>query len=85
MAGGQNAHPEEAVDVDDSPDVSAAVVYYTARTGNAVTLDDAANEGRFTHDPYIRRRRLKSVHCAPLFNKGAMIGILYLENLNTVE
>ncbi len=46
----------------------------------AVTLDDAANEGRFTHDPYIRRRRLKSVHCAPLFNKGAMIGILYLEN-----
>ena len=57
-----------------------SVVLYVARTREPVVLNDAANEGMFTHDPYIIGRRSKSILCVPVINKRRMTGILYLEN-----
>ncbi len=66
--------------VEDSVDLPAAIVSYAARTGESVVLADAAREGRFTKDPYVAARRPRSVLCAPLFNQGALVAVIYLEN-----
>jgi diguanylate cyclase (GGDEF)-like protein/PAS domain S-box-containing protein len=60
--------------------LSRAVVNYAARTGKNVILHDAAREGQFVHDGYIKTQKPKSVLCVPLMYQGGLIGILYLEN-----
>jgi predicted ATPase/signal transduction histidine kinase/CheY-like chemotaxis protein len=60
--------------------VSIGVVRFVARTQERVLLDDAANQGEFVSDPYIRLERVKSMLCTPLLSRGKLIGILYLEN-----
>jgi predicted ATPase/signal transduction histidine kinase len=64
----------------DDQRLSSAIVHYVARTGESVVLNDAAVEGMFTRDPYIVRRRPRSVLCAPLLNQGKQVAIVYLEN-----
>ncbi|MFC1975032.1 AAA family ATPase [Chloroflexota bacterium] len=56
------------------------IINYVARTQEDVVLDDAANKGQFTQDPYISTHQPKSVLCAPLINQGRLTGMLYLEN-----
>jgi PAS domain S-box-containing protein len=51
-----------------------------ARTKEAVVLDDATREGRFTTDPYVIANQPKSILCTPLINQGQLLGLLYLEN-----
>jgi predicted ATPase/signal transduction histidine kinase len=60
--------------------ISAGVVNYVARTQQAQVLDDAAQEGRFRTDPYISRRKPRSILCAPLSTQGRLVGVVYLEN-----
>ncbi len=60
--------------------LAETVVYYTARTHEAVVLDDAAKKGLFTHDPYIMDHAAKSILCTPIVRQGRLTGILYLEN-----
>jgi PAS domain S-box-containing protein len=65
--------------------LSLAVINYVTNTHTSVVLNDAANTGRFIHDPYITAARPKSILCAPLLGGGAspggqLHGILYLEN-----
>jgi PAS domain S-box-containing protein len=60
--------------------VAESVVLYVARTLEPVVLNDAEGEGMFTHDPYIRMQRSRSILCLPIINKRVMTGILYLEN-----
>jgi predicted ATPase/signal transduction histidine kinase len=62
------------------PLLSEGIVQYAARTGEAVLLDDAAAAGMFTADPYVVRRRPRSVLCAPLHNQGRLVALVYLEN-----
>lgn len=57
-----------------------SIVNYVIRTQENVVLNNAAQEGQFTKDPYIAATRLKSVLCTPLINQGKLTGILYLEN-----
>jgi formate hydrogenlyase transcriptional activator len=45
-----------------------------------VVLADAAEDGPFADDAYVRRHRSRSVICTPLVNQGRLIGALYLEN-----
>lgn len=66
--------------VDGSTVLAESIVNYSVRTHEAVVLDDAVNDGGFTHDPYIMDRAVRSVLCAPIINQGRLIGILYLEN-----
>lgn len=56
------------------------IIYYVARTGENVLLNDATREGQFTQAPYIRARQPKSVLCMPLKHQGQLDGMLYLEN-----
>jgi len=57
-----------------------AVLRYVLRTRENVILDDAAALNPFSTDPYIARRRARSVFCLPLTNQAKLIGVLYLEN-----
>jgi predicted ATPase/HPt (histidine-containing phosphotransfer) domain-containing protein len=57
-----------------------SVVSYVLRTGEAVTLDDAAKAGAFQADPRVRRRGVRSVLCAPIMRQGDLLGVLYVEN-----
>jgi predicted ATPase/class 3 adenylate cyclase len=59
---------------------AVAAINYSARTREYIVLDDAANAGSFTSDPYIARVRLKSLLCLPLIHQGEFAGLLYLEN-----
>jgi two-component system cell cycle sensor histidine kinase/response regulator CckA len=68
------------IGIDQSDLVAGSVVRYVARTKESVVLNDAANEGDFMDDPFIKRERTKSLVCAPLLNLGRLIGVLYLEN-----
>jgi predicted ATPase/signal transduction histidine kinase/CheY-like chemotaxis protein len=61
-----------------------SIVNYVIRTQKSVVLNDATSEGRFTEEPYIQARQIKSILCDPLINAGKLIGILYLENNLTV-
>ncbi|MCB9098518.1 MAG: AAA family ATPase [Anaerolineales bacterium] len=60
--------------------LSPAIVNYVARTGENLVLSDAAQDPRFSSDPYIVRRQPKSILCLPILRQGQAIGILYLEN-----
>lgn len=68
------------VGIDSCELVSSGVVRYVVRTKQSVVLDDAAKQGEFSNDPYIRREKTKSLMCAPLLSRGRLIGVLYLEN-----
>ncbi len=61
-------------------DLPQTVINYVERSGKDLVLGNAAAEGRFTADPYIVDRNLKSLLCTPIINAGKLIGILYLEN-----
>src|SRR5262249_6900539 len=41
---------------------------------------DAAVDNPFSADPYLARRRARSVFCLPLMNQAEFLGLLYLEN-----
>jgi len=57
-----------------------SLVRYVMRTQETVILEDASSENAFSGDPYIAKRRARSILCLPLINQGKLIAILYLEN-----
>jgi PAS domain S-box-containing protein len=60
--------------------VSEAIVRSTLRTGKDVLLAHAAEEGAFTHDPYIASHASKSVLCLAVRHRDRVLGALFLEN-----
>jgi transcriptional regulator with GAF, ATPase, and Fis domain len=68
------------VPIESCEEVSRGIIQYVKRSGEAVCLDDAASDERFASDPYILRRRPKSIICLPIFSQARLLGILYLEN-----
>ncbi len=78
----ENVTVLQSIPVEDKAAVALpeAIINYVARTKESVVLNDAAREGKFTHDPYILETKPKSVLCAPLINQGQLISIVYLEN-----
>ncbi len=61
------------------------VINYVERTHSNVVLNDAAKQGLFTDDPYIKRQKVRSALCLPILNQSKLVGILYLENNLTSE
>ncbi|HSH05793.1 MAG TPA: ATP-binding sensor histidine kinase [Anaerolineae bacterium] len=59
---------------------SSSIVQYVIRTNQPVILDDAQHQGSFTQSNYVQHHQPKSVLCAPLLNRGQLVGIIYLEN-----
>jgi predicted ATPase/GAF domain-containing protein len=66
--------------VEDSARLCRAVVHYSARMATPVVLADAAREGLFCDEPYVRQHRPKSVLCTPILYQGKLVGLVYLEN-----
>jgi PAS domain S-box-containing protein len=58
----------------------ASIINYVARSGKTVLENDAAHQGNFSSDPYIKSHQTKSLLCAPLLDQGQLRGIVYLEN-----
>ncbi|MCP3463167.1 ATP-binding sensor histidine kinase [Bradyrhizobium sp. CCGUVB23] len=57
-----------------------AILQHVLRTRASMLLDDAAAQAPFAADPYIQKRRARSVLCLPLLNQAKLTGVLYLEN-----
>ncbi|MCG8610912.1 MAG: ATP-binding protein [Pseudomonadales bacterium] len=66
--------------LDKHDDLPVALIQFTLRTGEVINLADAAREGNYADDPYIAKRRAKSVLCVPFSFRDQVIGALYLEN-----
>jgi predicted ATPase/GAF domain-containing protein len=64
---------------EDAAGYSSAVISYVERTHEPLVLDDAVVDPRFagTFDAATRPR---SLLCAPLLDRGALIAVVYLEN-----
>ncbi|HNR86994.1 MAG TPA: AAA family ATPase [Spirochaetota bacterium] len=60
--------------------LSAAVVNYVHKTRENIVLDNALEQGMFTEDGCIARKRSRSLLCVPIMHKNRAIGVLYLEN-----
>ncbi|MGF7049643.1 putative ATPase/signal transduction histidine kinase [Paenibacillus sp. DS2015] len=71
----------ESVPLEEEIDfASAAIIGYVARTAEEVVLQDAAREGMFVRNPYVRNNGLKSVLCLPIMHQNKLICLLYMEN-----
>ena len=66
--------------MDAAPDAPLSILNYVIRTSETVVLDDAAHEGRFVSDPYIKNNQSRSILCIPIVEQAHAIGMLYLEN-----
>ncbi|PCJ81845.1 MAG: serine/threonine-protein kinase PknK [Flavobacteriales bacterium] len=60
--------------------VPNSIVNYVIRTKKNLILNNASEEEKFANDQYIKQHHPKSVLCMPVFNQGALYGLLYLEN-----
>jgi GAF domain-containing protein len=70
----------KSLPLDSSEALSVGIVYYVARTRQALVLSDALHSPRFANDAYIIKQQPKSVLCVPLLHQGQLTGLLYLEN-----
>jgi predicted ATPase/serine phosphatase RsbU (regulator of sigma subunit) len=66
--------------VEQSEDLPASVVQYVARSKETLVFADATTVAHFARDPYIVRRRPKSMLCLAMLHQGRLVGVLYLEN-----
>ncbi|MEG4281640.1 AAA family ATPase [Microcoleus sp. A006_D1] len=76
---------EQCPRVDPADVLPITVINYVERTRSEVVLSDAANQGLFTLDYYIKKHQVKSALCTPILNQSKLVGILYLENNLTNE
>ncbi len=67
--------PLKAVD-----SIPTSVVAAAVERREVINIADAAQHPEFGADPAILRRAVKSAFCMPILLKGALAGVLYLEN-----
>lgn len=60
--------------------LSASIIEYVKNSQETVVLGDASQKGKFIKDPYIQKKRVKSILCLPIMHQRELTGILYLEN-----
>lgn len=70
----------QAIPLETVTELPLSMIRYVSRTEESVVLSDAAREGAFTGDDYIKSKRPKSLLVMPIINYGKLLGILYLEN-----
>jgi len=57
-----------------------SIINYCRRTGEAVVLADALQEGIFSRDEYLQKKHSRSILCQPLVSQKKLKGIIFLEN-----
>ncbi|WP_239615575.1 AAA family ATPase [Cohnella mopanensis] len=72
--------PIESIPIEQHDLMPAAIVGYSIRTREQVVLHDAAKEGMFVRNPYVRNNGVKSILCLPIMHQNKLICMLYLEN-----
>jgi signal transduction histidine kinase len=77
--------PIEFVGTDGCTSLPVSLINYVIRTHETVVKNDAAHQGKFTNDPYIKHHQTKSILCIPLLDRTKLSGILYLENNLTTD
>ncbi len=60
--------------------ISWSVVNKAATEEICILANDASHDDRFTASESIMSMNLRSVMCAPLVNKGTVLGVIYLDN-----
>ena len=71
--------------IENSEELSLAVVNYVARTKNPVILNNAGTANTFVNDDYMLRKCPRSVFCLPIMRRDQLSGILYMENNQTIS
>lgn len=67
--------------VEETPnELCLAAIKYVTRTNRELLLNNATEDSNFRYDPYILNNKPKSLFALPLLQKGALTGVLYLEN-----
>lgn len=66
--------------LDDYDALPRSVVRFVERSRQTLVLGDAAREGGYAADRYIRGRGVRSVLCLAILRQGKLIAVLYLEN-----
>ena len=67
-----------------SPDVPISLICYVRNTISPLVFDDISKEKRWSGEPYVQLKHPKSIFCLPLLKQENFLGILYLENNQTV-
>jgi diguanylate cyclase (GGDEF)-like protein len=70
----------EPLPLEESRDLSQAIVQYVSHSLEPVILPNAARRGPFINDPHVLRNQCKSILCMPILDKGRLSAILYMEN-----
>lgn len=60
--------------------ISWSIVNEAAKEEACILANDAVHDGRFEGSKSIAAMHLRSVMCAPLVNKGAVLGVIYVDN-----
>ena len=60
--------------------VPLSVIRYAERTREPLVVNDATHDDRFARDPYLDRLDSCSLLAVPIFNRGALQGLLLMEN-----
>ncbi|MCE5335349.1 MAG: PocR ligand-binding domain-containing protein, partial [Desulfobacteraceae bacterium] len=66
--------------VSEAGNLSPGVFNYVAHSGKAVVLEDGAKSAQFGAEDYLNEQEVKSVLCLPVYCKGRLDLVLYLEN-----
>lgn len=75
----------KSIPLEGNGSLSISIVNYVHKTGENIVLGNAVSDQRFINDPYVIKNHPKSILCAPIKYKGAMAGIIYLENNLTTD
>jgi len=57
-----------------------SVINYVRNSRETILEKHASLQGKFMKEPYIAKRKTKSLLCLPLLSNGWFIGVIYLEN-----
>ncbi|WNG21345.1 AAA family ATPase [Cystobacter fuscus] len=60
--------------------LSQSIAELVLHTGSPLLVDDASAQEPYRDDPYIVRRNVRSVLCAPILHRKQILGLFYLEN-----
>ena len=61
-------------------EIPQGIIQYVLRSGEPLVLDDAMNDEHFGQDILIKKQKIKSLLCMPVYHQGKISMILYLEN-----
>jgi serine phosphatase RsbU (regulator of sigma subunit) len=78
-----NSDRSKRISVETYPNVPKSIINYVKRSQESVVLNNAAEQGRFLFDNYIKQKKSKSILCFPIIHLNVLAGIIYLENNET--